>query len=37
MTGDDLLERAGREREELAALWSGLSDEEMTRRPGSSA
>ena len=34
MSGDDLLERAWRDREALAALWSGLSDEEMTRRPG---
>ena len=34
MSADDLLERARRERDELAALWSGLSDDEMTRRPG---
>ncbi len=34
MSGDDLLERAQRERAELAALWAGLSDEQLTRRPG---
>ena len=34
MDGDDLLERARRERAELAALWQGLSHEQMTRRPG---
>ena len=34
MSADDLLARARRERDELAALWSGLSDDEMNRRPG---
>lgn len=34
MGADDLLERARRERDELTALWSGLSDDEMIRRPG---
>lgn len=34
MSGDDLLERAREEREALAALWHGLSEDEMTRRPG---
>lgn len=34
MSGDNLLERARRERAELAALWRRLSDEQMTRRPG---
>ena len=34
MSGDDLLDRAWQEREALAALWSGLSADEMTRRPG---
>ncbi len=34
MDGDDLLERAERERAELAALWACLSEEQMTRRPG---
>ena len=34
MSGDDLLERARRERAELEALWLGLDNEELTRRPG---
>ncbi len=34
MSGDDLLERVCAERAELAALWAGLSAEQMTRRPG---
>ena len=34
MGADDLLERARTERAELALLWRGLSDEQMTRRPG---
>ncbi len=34
MSADDLLARARRERAELAALWAGLSGEQMTRRPG---
>ena len=37
MSGDDLLDRAIAERQALAALWRGLSDEEMTRRPGPQA
>ena len=34
MSADDLLERARAERTALASLWRGLSDEQMTRRPG---
>ncbi len=34
MSADDLLERALDERAALAALWRGLSEEEMIRRPG---
>lgn len=34
MTADDLLERARRERAELAALWQGLSEAQMIARPG---
>ena len=34
MGADELLERARIERAELASLWRGLSDEQMTRRPG---
>ncbi len=34
MSGDDLLERARAERAELEALWLGLDNAEMTRRPG---
>ena len=34
MTADDLLARAGSERADLAALWQGLTREQMTRRPG---
>ena len=34
MTADDLLERAKRERAELAALWQGLSETQMMQRPG---
>ncbi|MCY3572646.1 MAG: ClbS/DfsB family four-helix bundle protein [Chloroflexi bacterium] len=34
MTADDLLERARTERAELAALWQGLTPQQMTRRPG---
>ncbi len=34
MSGDDLLARARAEREALAALWQGLSEADMTRRPG---
>ncbi|MCY4073481.1 MAG: ClbS/DfsB family four-helix bundle protein [Chloroflexi bacterium] len=34
MSGDDLLARAWDEREALAAIWQGLSAEDMTRRPG---
>ncbi len=34
MSADDLLERARRERAELEALWLGLDNAEMTRRPG---
>ncbi len=34
MSGDDLLARARAERAALAALWQGLSEADMTRRPG---
>ena len=34
MSADDILARAREEREALAQLWRGLSDEQMTRRPG---
>ncbi len=34
MTAEDLLARARAERDALALLWQGLSDEQMTRRPG---
>ena len=37
ITIDALLERTRRERAELAALWSGLSDARMTARPGPQA
>ena len=37
ITVEALLERARREREELAALWGGLSAERMTARPGPQA
>ena len=34
MTPHDLLHRIHEEREALAALWCGLTREQMTRRPG---
>lgn len=34
MSAEDLLQRARSERAALAALWRGLSEDEMTRRPG---
>ncbi|MCY4145363.1 MAG: maleylpyruvate isomerase N-terminal domain-containing protein [Chloroflexi bacterium] len=34
MTAGDLLARAQAERAALAALWQGLTPEQMTRRPG---
>ena len=34
MSAEDLLARARTERDALALLWQGLSDEQMTRRPG---
>ena len=34
MTPHDLLHRIHKEREALAALWCGLTREQMTRRPG---
>jgi uncharacterized protein (TIGR03083 family) len=34
MSADDILARAREEREALAQLWQGLSDEQMTGRPG---
>ncbi len=34
MAADDLLARAGSERADLAALWQGLNNEQMTRRHG---
>ena len=37
MTADELLARASHERAELAQLWRGLSDEQMTSRPGPQA
>jgi uncharacterized protein (TIGR03083 family) len=34
MTPQDLLERIHKDREALAALWDGLTKEQMARRPG---
>ncbi len=34
MTPDELMARIRRDRASFAALWAGLTDEQMTRRPG---
>src|SRR5690348_2615157 len=34
MTPDELMARIRKDRASFAALWAGLTDEQMTRRPG---
>ncbi len=34
MTGSEIIERTRKDRAAFAALWDGLSDEQMTQRPG---